>query len=289
MIRIQTHTDAVEAMTGFLTERGAQGVSATQEGGDLHSTRVVLDAYFPPDDHLGDHALLTKNFLDSLQEFGLKIEPARVSVKVLEFEDWEQKWRSFFPPRLFGDKLLVTPSWEPVPENAPPAVVLLDPGMAFGTGSHESTQLVLEMMTELNIVGKRVADIGTGSGILTIAAVKLGAGYVRAVDIDERVIPIAKENLNVNGIVSGVTLSRGTLDKDVLGTFDVILMNILAKVILPSLPDLNERLKPDGIALLSGITNDEADEVQAALESGGFRVEKRLTRGDWSAFQAMRT
>ena len=279
-IKITTHTDAVHR----LEQMGAVGVTAIQEGGDLNTSRIVIDAYFLLDDNVGDRVFRIRRELNELKDYGLETSPSRVSMKLLETRNWVTDWRSFFPPRRFGDRLLITPSWEPIPDDAPEAVVTLDPGMAFGTGTHASTQLCLEIMTRLDLNGLKLADVGTGSGILAIAAIKLGAASVRAVDLDEKVIQVVDENATANGVRDRIDLSQGTID-DVSGTYNLLLMNILAKVIIPSMPQIRARIEGGGTAILSGITdNFEADDVEAALTAHGFKTIERIADDGWAAF-----
>jgi ribosomal protein L11 methyltransferase len=283
LIEIVTHTDAVEAASYALGELGAIGVTSRQDGNDIETTRVRLSAYFPPDGDPYQLVISVRDCLDRLGKAGLSTEPGYVSSRTIIAENWTTSWRSFFPPQRFGDRLMITPSWEPIPDAAPQAVVILDPGMAFGTGAHASTQLVLRFLAELPIAGRRVADIGTGSGILAIAAVKLGASVVVAVDTDLSAIRVADENVRRNRITESVLLSVGTLDA-VTGEYELLLMNILARVIVPVLPDIRRRLAPDGLAILSGITDSEASSVRAALDECGYDTLACVTTEGWTAF-----
>lgn len=283
LIRLVTHTDAVEAMTHHLGELGALGVSVLQEERDLGGPQVVVSGFYPMDDNVGDHVLRVRERLNELKEFGLSTEPGRVALKAVEDDDWETGWQSHFPPRRFGDRLLITPSWTPIPDDAPPAVVLLDPGMAFGTGGHPSTQLCLDALVDLDVEDMSVADIGCGSGILSIAALKLGAASVRAVDIDERVIPIARENAEKNGVDKLVEFSAGDVES-VDGRYEFLLMNILAEVIVPALPAVATRLGPGGTAVFAGIADHEADRVENALRAGGWRIQDTRRDDGWTAF-----
>ena len=283
LIRLVTHTDAVEAMTHHLSELGALGVSVLQEEADLGGTRVTVSGFYPMDDNLGHHVIDVRERLNELKGFGLNSEPAQVALKAVENDDWETGWQSHFPPRRFGDRLLITPSWTPVPEDAPPAVVLLDPGMAFGTGGHPSTQLCLAALVDMDLGGVEVADIGVGSGILAISALKLGAESVCAVDVDERVIPIARENAEKNGVDDRIQLSVGDVES-VDGRFELLLMNILAEVIVPALPAVAPRLSPGGTAVFAGIADHEAERVENALRAGGWAISDIRRDDGWTAF-----
>ena len=285
-LQVITHIEAADAITYHLDEMGAASVSSMQQDGHVGTTRVTVNAYFPPDNGLGERALAIRKKLEDLEEFGLRTAPARVALNTVEVDDWESAWKAFFKPRQYG-AVMVTPSWEPIPDEAPEAVVVLDPGLAFGTGSHASTRLCLQELAGLPLRDARVADIGTGSGILTIAAVKLGARWVHAVDVDDRAVKVAAENVAANGVGDRVRIGIGTID-ELAGPFDVVLMNILADVIIEALPKVTENLAPGGRAVFSGITEFEADRVAAALDAEGFEQISVPSLEGWTAFVASR-
>lgn len=283
LIEITTHSDAVEALSEALTTMGALGVTSRQEGDDVGTTRVLLEAYFPFEESPAELRRSVRRCLRRVRCVGLPVEPGRISSRVVAEEDWTTSWRSFFAPQRFGGRLLVLPSWESLPEDAPSAVVWLDPGMAFGTGAHASTQLVLRYLVALPVEGSRVADVGTGSGILAIAAAKLGAAFVVAVDNDPQAVRVAAENIHRNGVAHQIALSAGTLCT-LVGTFDVVLMNISASVIGPALPNIRQRLAVNGRAVLSGITNAETPDIQAALDENGYETLSQTSLEGWTAF-----
>ncbi|MAF11215.1 50S ribosomal protein L11 methyltransferase [Candidatus Poribacteria bacterium] len=283
LIRVVTHTDAVEAMTHHLSELGALGVSVLQEEADIGGSRVTVSGFYPMDDAVRRHAVDVRERLEELSQFGLNIDPGELALEPVENDDWETGWQSHFPPRRFGDRLLITPSWTPIPDEPPSAVVLLDPGMAFGTGGHPSTQLCLDALVDMDLRGVVVADIGVGSGILAISAIKLGAASVRAVDVDERVIPIARENAEKNGVEDRIQLSVGDVES-LDGRFGLLLMNILADVILPALPAVAPRLTRGGTAVFAGIADHEAARVEDALGAGGWRIRDTRHGEGWTAF-----
>jgi len=283
LIRLVTHTDAVEAMTHHLSELGALGVSVRQEEGEIGGTRVAVNGFYPMDDSVGEHVIQAREKLNELREYGLNTEPGHVALEAIENDDWETGWQSHFPPRRFGDRLRITPSWTPIPDDAPEAVVLLDPGMAFGTGGHPSTQLCLDALIDVDPTGMAVADIGVGSGILSIAALKLGAVSIRGVDTDERVVPIARENAERNGVDDCMDLSVGDVTQ-VEGRYDLLLMNILAEVIVPALPDVAPRVARGGTAIFAGIADHEAERVENALRAGRWDIKDTKSAEGWTAF-----
>ncbi len=283
LIRLVTHTDAVEAMTHHLSELGALGVSVLQEEDEIGGPRVAVSGFYPMDDSVGEHVIQARQKLNELRDFGLNTAPGHVALEAIENDDWEKGWQCHFPPRRFGDRLLITPSWTPIADDAPEAVVLLDPGMAFGTGGHPSTQLCLDALIDVDPRGMSVADIGVGSGILSIAALKLGAERIRAVDTDDRVIPIALENAEKNGVDDLIDASVGDVTQ-VEGQYDLVLMNILAEVIVPALPSVAPRVASGGTAIFAGIADHEADRVENALRAGGWSIQDTKRNEGWTAF-----
>jgi len=283
LVEVTTHTDAVEALCDALTEMGAVGATTRQENDDIGTTRVVVEAYYAPTEDSSSLLAAVRQRLDRIERAGLSVEPARIAVRTVREENWATSWRSYFAPQRYGDRLLVTPPWEPIPSDAPSAVVVLEPGMAFGTGAHASTQLVLRFLTDLPLVGRRVADIGTGSGILAIASAQLGASEVVALDSDPQAIQVAASNVRRNGTADCVHLFVGRLDA-LSGRFDVVLMNILASVIVPALPSVWTLLASEGFAVFSGITDAEAESVQTALHQTHYDTIARTSNEGWTAF-----
>ena len=163
-------------------------------------------SYFPTDDLIGERVHDLRKFLDSLIQAGIDTQPSKVTLESIEEDNWSEQWRSAFPPQKIGKRLVIAPTWEEIVPEPSEVLIRLDPGMAFGTGQHPTTQLALELL-EISIKGSNaVADIGTGSGILAIAAAKLGAERVDAVDLDATTIPIARSNIQTNEAESVIQL-----------------------------------------------------------------------------------
>jgi ribosomal protein L11 methyltransferase len=198
--------------------------------------------------------------------------------------DWTQEWRHGLRPRRVGP-FLVTPSWCR-PEASAPLTIVLDPQMAFGTGEHATTRGMLRLLAEAVRPGDRVLDVGTGSGILAIAAVKLGAGSVRAAETDADALENAAENLRRNGVDGRIALLHARVDAAFLrdaGTprFDVVVANVLSGVLHPLLPSFREALAPDGRLLLGGILEEEADAMLAAAVAAGFVLRVEDVEDEW--------
>ena len=199
-------------------------------------------------------------------------------------EDWENAWKQYYHPVEIGARLAVAPSWEAY--NSPRVTLRLDPGMAFGTGTHETTFMCLEWLDELVQGGEALLDIGTGSGVLAVAALLLGAGRAEGIDIDPMSVRTAAENAARNGVQNRFTATAGDLASQSGGRFDIICANIVAAAITRLTPDIPRLLAPDGKFIASGIIAEREGEVRAALQSAGLRVTGRRQQKEWVALLA---
>lgn len=216
----------------------------------------------------------------------------------LKEEDWANNWKQYYKPLSVGERLYIVPEWEkgvnPLPEGKVP--LYLNPGLIFGTGSHASTQLCLEGVERFAAPGAALLDLGCGSGILSIAALCLGAASAIGVDIDSKAVNVAYENAAMNGIgkdryevLAGDVISDKPLAaKLALRKYDMVLANIVSDVIIPLAPHALEMLAEGGVFLCSGIIDTRADEVQLAIERAGFVITERRERTGWVAFAAKR-
>ena len=203
--------------------------------------------------------------------------------------DWENNWKQFYKPMEIGERLIVVPEWESASTHGR-VPLILNPGLTFGTGSHATTRLCLTALEKHVQSGHRVLDLGCGSGILSIAALLLGAGHAFACDIDEKCVDVAYENAALNGIGKdkytvrwGDVLSDKQLQKEMGGQYDIIVANIVADVIIGLAPQVRPFLKEGGLFLTSGIIDDRADEVAEKLKAAGWQiVEQRQSEGWFS-------
>ena len=207
-----------------------------------------------------------------------------LEVKELDETDWQSAWKAHFSLMRVGNNLVVKPSWidyEPKPDDV---VIELDPGMAFGTGYHPTTKMCLEALEGLVRPGMKVLDLGTGSGILTIAAARLGAAYVLALDIDPVAVKEARKNFKAGGFRNVVRLARGTVPHSLAegGCFDLAMANISARIVQERAPHLREALKPGGILVASGYVHKQQHEVAEFLVDQGFSLEKAVNSEDWA-------
>lgn len=222
------------------------------------------------------------------------------TMRSLSNADWQDSWKAGYKPRRIGRRILIAPAWQPCPAIPSRIFIELDPGLAFGTGLHPSTHLCLLALEQHLRAGQRVLDVGTGSGILAIAAAKLGAGAVVAIDIDSLALDVARDNVARNAVQAVVTLARASLTQTEAangvplgddpvpifggnGTFDWVLMNILPEVIAVSAPAVAACLAPGGQFMVSGIIETREGFVREALAAAGLTVRQRLRRSDWIA------
>lgn len=209
--------------------------------------------------------------------------PYEVTATEVREEDWANNWKKYFKPLPIGNKLLICPSWEQAGDAARGREVLrIDPGMAFGTGGHDTTRLVLEVLENTLKAGDTLLDVGCGSGILSIAACLLGADSVCGVDIDPLAVRTAIENGEENGLTAPrYTVLHGDLVDKVQGEYDVIVANIVADAIIALSPAVRPFLKEGGAYIVSGIIDTREKDVLPALEKAGFAVAERFAHGGW--------
>ena len=211
----------------------------------------------------------------------------RVIYTDVDEEDWAESWKKFFYPRKISERFVIKPTWREYQANPGETILEIDPGMAFGTGTHPTTRLCIQLLEAYLRPGDTFLDVGTGSGILMIAADRLGAGPMTGIDKDEDAVAVAIENLAQNRIdPDKYTVKTGHLAGKVSGRFDFIAANILTEVILPLLSDIPGLLKPDGIFICSGIIGDKRQWVLDEMARKGMNVYESRSEEDWIAFAA---
>ncbi|MBO5105506.1 MAG: 50S ribosomal protein L11 methyltransferase [Clostridia bacterium] len=215
----------------------------------------------------------------------LNIEHELGEIDISE-EEWENNWKQFFKCTEIGKRLCVRPSWEEYENTENRVVLSIDPGAAFGTGTHATTSMCLEALEKLVTPDITVLDIGSGSGILSIAAILLGAKDVVGVDIDPVAVKVAKENAALNGVAEKANYVLGNLDEEITDTFDIVVANIVADAIIALSSSAKKRMKKGGYFLCSGIIDIRADEVEAALTDRGYEIVEKMTNNNWVAFLA---
>ena len=300
-LAVEADLEAVEAVSEILG-RVASGGTTVEPAFDLveeglgarvDPTRpAVVRGYVPARDPGAAEAAAAEvaEALGHLQAFGLRsIGDLRTRI-VLE-EDWADAWRAYFPVLRVGRRLVIRPTWRRHRRAPDDVVVAMDPGMAFGTGLHPTTRLCLAGLEPLaddgTLARARVLDVGCGSGILAIAAVRLGAATAFGVDTDPIAIEATAANARRNRLGGRVSARAGSLPSGE-PPFDVVLANLIAGVLVPLAPALRDELRPGGTLVASGIFVDREDEVRGAFRAAGLRVEDRTAEGEWVALRARR-
>lgn len=277
-VHIVVAPEAHEAVAELCRQVGAQGVQ-------LEADRVVTA--FPADDWLLERLQRLRVWLDHLPEWGLP-PVQRLEERERDEVEWAESWKQFFHVMHVGRRIVIQPSWEEYVPQEEEVVIALDPAMAFGTGQHATTQLCLEWLEELLLPGMQVVDVGTGSGILAIAAAKLGAASVWAGDNDPVAVLTAERNVIRNGVQRLVTVVRAE-GCDEAPPCDLLVSNISTEVVLQLLPDFARLLRRGGWLVVSGIIVERASAVRTALSRAPWQQVQQRERGEWCAFAAQRS
>lgn len=220
------------------------------------------------------------------REQGALFGSLALSLKVRGDEEWKDRWKAYFHAAKVSERFAVSPSWEErVPADEEEIVLSIDPGLAFGTGTHETTSLTLRLLEKYLREGDTVIDVGCGTGILSIAASKLGASYVLGIDIEEEAVEASRENFIRNG-VSNAEARLGDLTKDVTMTADLVVANLLTNLVMELTADISKHLRDGGFYLMSGILAEHEARVRDCLAANGFTVQEVLADGEWIAISA---
>lgn len=248
-------------------------------------TIASVSVYLPGDRPMSDELAFLR---ERLAVSGLT-ELAKIELNGVNEEDWANAWRAYYKPLHIGNRMVIVPAWEEYEPAENEIVVTMDPGMAFGTGSHETTRLVIGLLEKYTKEGCRMLDVGCGSGILAICASKLGAGECFAYDIDPTAVRVANENVEKSGITNvkcGVAdLLRGV---DESRPYDLITANIVADIIIRMASDVGKLMHENTVLLVSGIILGRSEDVVEALEANGLKITERVVDNDWCAMAVMK-
>lgn len=214
---------------------------------------------------------------------------ASITVSGVNEEDWANSWKEYYKPIKIGDKIVIVPAWEKYEQQEGEIIVRMDPGMAFGTGTHETTRLVIKLLEKYIKSDMRVADVGCGSGILAICASKLGAAECKAYDIDPVAVKVANENIKDSGLTN-VTCEVSDLLRQVDKSkpYDVICANIVADIIIRMMPDVGALMNESSVILASGIIVERSQDVISAFDEHGFKIVERIDENGWCALAVMK-
>lgn len=304
-ISIHTTQEAVEPISNILHEAGASGV-VIEDPFDLFKEResvygeiyqlnpddypdegVIVKAYLPVNSFLGETVEEIKESINSLVKYDIDLGENKVSISEVNEEEWATAWKKYYHPVKISDKFTIVPTWETyVPVHSDELIIELDPGMAFGTGTHPTTVLCIQALERSVKENDEVVDVGTGSGVLSIAAAMLGAKSVSALDLDPVAVNSARINTKLNKVHDRVQVSENNLLNEINGPADVVVANILAEIILKFTDDAYRILKEDGLFITSGIIMNKKNEVKEGLLNAGFVILETMVMEDWVAFIA---
>lgn len=299
-LSIDTTNEAVEPISNILHEAGAGGVVIEDSQDrykqnkskfgevyewneeDFPKDGVRLKAYLPVNSFLGETVSEIKQAINQLVTYDIDIGPNKITLNEVNEEDWSTAWKKYYKPVKISKRITVSPTWEDYKKESEDEIVIeLDPGMAFGTGTHPTTVLSIQALERYVQENQVVIDVGCGSGVLSIASVYLGAKHVHAFDLDEVAVKSAKSNVKVNGLANQITVKQNNLLQNVTVQAEIIVANILAEIILLFEKDAFQLLKPNGIFITSGIIQTKKQEVKAALENVGFVIVEINEMEDW--------
>ena len=299
-INVKTSEAAIDAVTNLLYGYGATGVMinnpndedfTNQEMGkwdyydpqnlQLDFDGVLITGYFD-DSNIEEVASNLKESIENVLDFDSPIGLNEVSHKAIYASDWENEWKKYFKPFRLGNRIVIKPSWETFETKEDDLVIEIDPGNAFGSGTHETTSMCIEMIEKYMRPSDTVIDVGCGSGILAIAAGKLGAKEIIAVDIDENAVNTARENLRLNGLSERSDVRHGDLIKVVPEKAELVVANIIADIIVRLSDDVESIMKPDALFVSSGLILDKVDWVIEELKKRQFEIVEVMKKGEWA-------
>ncbi|WP_226656817.1 50S ribosomal protein L11 methyltransferase [Pseudalkalibacillus hwajinpoensis] len=304
-ISIHTTNEAIEAVSNILHEAGASGVVIEDpmdlvkvwdttfgevyqlNPDDYPEEGVILKAYLPVNSFLGETVEQIKEAINGLLVYDIDLGHNTVQISEVNEEEWATAWKKYYKPVKISERITITPTWEDYqPVTTDEIIIELDPGMAFGTGTHPTTVLCVQALEKIIQPGQRVIDVGTGSGVLSIAAASLGADSVDALDLDEIAVKSAALNTKLNKVHHKINVSQNNLLEGVEESYDVIVANLLSEIIVRFTDDVARVLKPGGAFITSGIITAKKQEVKQSIMDQGLEIEETLQMEDWVAFIA---
>lgn len=297
---IETDAERLEALQGFLYTLPIGGLVIDDPRDSWNVAETAPEWVIVDEDLLKDRddPILVRAYvpIEGYEESALRISQRLKKdsgegwlrrTGVVDEAEWADAWKQYFHPVPIGDRLLIKPSWEEV-EHTDRVVLEIDPGMAFGSGAHETTRLCLHKLSQLHLEGKRVADVGTGSGILAVAAALFGAADVQAVDIDPMSLRMTRENAERNNVLDRIRVAQSDLLAAIEPPIDVLVSNILAEAITLFIPQLERVLTPVGEVIFSGIIVEKEEMVMEELRAHGYEILALEREGGWSLIHAIR-
>lgn len=299
-VQIKTTTESEEIVSNIMYDIGVTGL-AIEDPNDIIAFQqsdenwdfikpelleqdyegVIIKAYFPEDENLMNKIELVRENIERVPYRNTGKHLGEVIISEVNDTEWAEEWKKYYKPVKIGEKIVIKPTWEEHITKDGEIVVELDPGMAFGTGTHETTMLCIEALEKHLSVDDLVYDVGCGSGILSIVSAKLGANKVIGIDLDELAIKVSKENIKLNNVDHIVDIVHGDLLDKVTRTANIIVSNIIAEVIVEMIDDLKLYINNNGIFIASGIIVEKLDMVKEALIYNGFDILEEKAMKDW--------
>lgn len=305
-VQIKTNAELEDVISNILYDAGANGLAIEDPRDILEMMKskgdwdfidsslinkdldgILIKAYFSESDDLENIIQEIKSRIDNNPE--LIADENIITINVVDDNDWAESWKKYYKPIRIGKNIIIKPSWEDYKLSEDDIMIELDPGMAFGTGTHETTIMCTEALEKLVKADDIVYDIGCGSGILSIVAAKLGASKVVGVDLDELCVKVSNKNIELNNVEDLIEIKNGNLLDVVEGKADIIVSNIVAEIIAGMTKDLKEYLNDNGIFITSGIIIDKIELVEKALLENGFKVLDIMKKNEWACIIATNT
>ena len=308
---LKTRTEAEDLISSMMQDAGIEGIEIedkvplSQRDKEQMFVDILPDVpeddgvayisfYLEPEDDQAQMLERVREGLDEIRSWGVDVGEGTIAASETEDKDWINNWKEFFH-QFYVDDILIKPSWEEVqPEDRDKLLIQIDPGTAFGTGMHETTQLCIRQLRKYLTPETVLLDVGTGSGILSIISLKLGAKHAVGTDLDPCALEAVKENMEVNGIdpasfemlIGNIISEKEVQDRVGCGCYDIVVANILAEVLVPLTPVILSQLKPGGIYITSGIIDDKEDLVVKTVKDCGLTVLEVTHQGEWVSVTA---
>ena len=300
-ITVVTKSEAVEAVSAIFYDLGAHGLAIEDPNDIIESSmrpgswdyidsefllknkdEVRVKCYLVKDSKINEKIKAAREAVMKLDEYGIDKGKGEILTKEVKEEDWANEWKQYYKPFKIGKHIVIKPVWESYTPEDGDIIIEMDPGMAFGTGGHETTRMCIELLEEYIKGNPEVFDIGCGSGILSIVSSKLGASKVTGIDIDSVAVESSKRNIEISG-AENIEILQGNLLDMVHKKADVIVANLLADVIIKLCPEMPSYLNDKGVFIASGIISESLDNVLRVLRCNDFKILKVERQGEWAA------